>query len=68
MTNTNKRTGEFSLHGEGGARSPYATWYGGGYVEGGERIIPLAEAEAEAWAEKHLSGDQYEALFGAVEE
>ena len=62
-----KRTGEFFLHGDGDAMSIYAKPCEGG-VAGGQAIIPLSEKEAREWAEEHLNGDEYEAIFGVVEE
>lgn len=35
---------------------------------GGELITPLTHKEARAWAEEHLTGEEYEAVFGPVEE
>ena len=35
---------------------------------GGSRIIPLTEEGAKNWAMDHLECDEYEALFGEVEE
>lgn len=62
-----KKTGEFFLHGEGGALSTYASHEGDmtGY---GERIIPMTYDEAAQWAERHLTGEQYEQIFGEVSE
>lgn len=62
-----KKTGEFFLHGEGGAMSVYASSEGNmsGY---GERIIPMTYDEAAQWAEKHLTGDEYEKIFGEITE
>lgn len=62
-----KKTGEFFLHGEGNASSKYGEYYGK-MLCSGEEIIPLVEKEARAWAEAHLTGDQYEEIFGEVEE
>ena len=62
-----KKTGEFFLYGKGGARSRYAS-YSGGDVSGGEQIVILTYAEAQAWAEKHLDADKYESIFGAIED
>lgn len=62
-----KKTGEFFLHGEGNASSKYGEDYGR-MLCSGEQIIPLAEEEACMWAEEHLTGDQYEEIFGEVEE
>jgi hypothetical protein len=62
-----KRTGEFFLHGEGGPMSIYAESCGDGFC-GGEKIIPLSESEAKEWAENHLDCDEYEKIFGSVDE
>lgn len=63
-----KKTGEFFLHGEGGPLTQYAQETGTNSWSGGERIMPLTFAEAKAWAEEHLDGEEYEAIFGAVTE
>lgn len=62
-----KRTGEFFLHGEGHALSIYAS-HEGNSSGWGEQIIPLTYQEAQEWAEKHLTGDEYEEIFGEVSE
>lgn len=62
-----KRTGEFFLHGEGHALSVYAS-HEGNSSGWGEQIIPLTYQEAQEWAEKHLTGDEYENIFGDVSE
>lgn len=58
-----KKTGEFFLHGEGGALSRYAS-HSGDNSGWGEEIIPLTYNAAQEWAEKHLDGDGYCAIFG----
>jgi len=63
-----KRTGEYFLHGEGGARSQYAETVGQNEWRGGEKIIPLTYDNARKWAEEHLSVDVYESEFGEVSE
>lgn len=63
-----KKTGEFFLYGEGGPMSRYAEAQGQNSWSGGSRIMPMSFAEAKAWAEEHLDGDEYEAIFGAVAE
>lgn len=62
-----KKTGEFFLYGEGGAMTEYAESYAGN-TYGSERIIPLTEDEAKEWAENKLDADDYESIFGPVEE
>lgn len=62
-----KRTGEYFVHGEGGARSVYAELDGDGW-SGGSAIRPLTYEGARAWAEEHLSAEEYEAEFGEVAE
>lgn len=63
-----KKTGEYFLYGSGNAASPYRqrvelnTW------RDGENIKPLSLTDARAWAEKHLDGDEYCAIFGDPEE
>jgi hypothetical protein len=63
-----KRTGEFFLHGEGGPMSRYAERVEQNSWSGGEQIIPLTYDSARRWAEEHLSGDEYEEIFGEVSE
>lgn len=55
-----KKTGEYFLHGEGGARTQYAKRV--------EQIMPISIEEAQKWAEEHLDGDGYERIFGPVPE
>ena len=63
-----KKTGEFFLHGRGGANTQYAEPAGTNWWKSGERIMPLSYAEAQKWAEDHLEADEFEAIFGAVTE
>lgn len=63
-----KNTGEYFLHGEGGPASKYAESVGQNQWRGGEKIIPLPIEAAQKWAEEHLDGEEYERIFGAVEE
>lgn len=63
-----KRTGEFFLHGEGGARSRYAQLAGENRWAGGEAIIPLRWEAARQWAEEYLDADEYQAAFGQIAE
>lgn len=63
-----KKTGELFLYGEGGPMTKYAVAEGSNSWRGGSRIMPLSFPEAREWAEAHLDGDEYEAIFGAVAE
>ena len=63
-----KRTGEFFLYGEGGPMSKYRSACWQNSWSGGVDIIPMTEIEARKWAEKHLNADEYEEIFGEVEE
>lgn len=62
-----KKNGEFFLFGEGGPLSKYAMPDGNGFC-GGQKIIPLSEAEAREWAEDHITADEYIEIFGEPEE
>jgi hypothetical protein len=53
-----KKTGEYFIYRFGGARTPYSEGY----------IRPCTEEEAKAWAEVHMSVDDYETLWGEVGE
>ena len=63
-----KKTGEFFLHGEGGADSKYARVLQQNQWGSGEEIMPLSYKEAQKWAEEKLDGDEYEEIFGEVSE
>lgn len=63
-----KKTGEYFLLGEGGAASQYASRVDSNCWGSGRKIIPLTVDEAREWAENHLDADEYEAIFGPVEE
>lgn len=63
-----KNTGEYFLYGKGGPASRYAVSTGMNQWSGGEKIIPLSIEAAQEWAENHLDADEYEKIFGAVEE
>lgn len=63
-----KKTGEFFIHGDGGANTKYATVVGSNSWSGGEQVLPMSFVDAKEWAEEHLCGDEYEKIFGKVEE
>lgn len=63
-----KKTGEYFLHGVGGALTQYAETIGQNQWRGGEHIEPMNLASAREWAEQYLSADAYEAEFGEVTE
>jgi len=63
-----KRTGEYFLHGEGGAMSEYAESCGQNQWCGGERITPLSYDDARTWTEEHAGADVYEREFGIPDE
>ena len=63
-----KKTGEFFLYGEGGPASKYSRQIEQNTWSGGEQIIPLTLEEAQEWGEKYLDADEYEKVFGRIEE
>lgn len=63
-----KRNGELFLFCTGGPKSAYSKCVGKNEWSGSSLIDPICESEAKEWAEKHLNGDEYEELFGEVEE
>ena len=63
-----KKTGEFFIHGRGGAMSRYAVSSGSNTMCGSEQIWPISFEYAKLWAEEHLTADEYEKLFGEVAE
>lgn len=62
-----KRTGEYFIHGEGGAQTRYAKAYGDSWG-GGEQIVPMSAKRAIEWAQEHMSAEAFEDHFGAVGE
>jgi hypothetical protein len=63
-----KKTGEYFLHGKGGAMSKYCQPSGSNATCGGAEIIPLRGAEAFDWGSAKMPVDKFEAHFGEVEE
>lgn len=62
-----KKTGEFFIYGEGGARTKYAKCTSNLW-SGGEAILPVSYEDARKWAEEHISADMYEEIFGKISE
>ena len=63
-----KRTGEYFIHGEGGAMTKYRERQGYDSWGWGEQIIPLTYDEAQDWCEKYMTTEEYQAEFGPVSE
>mgnify|MGYP003609428542 CR=1 FL=1 len=63
-----KKTGEFFLHGIGGAMTRYARSCGENATCCGEGIVPLSIEEAKSWVEEHCRAERYEEVFGVAEE
>lgn len=63
-----KRTGEFFLYGEGGPMSKYAESIGQNEWEGSQKITPVSTDAARKWAEDYMDADEYERIFGVIEE
>lgn len=63
-----KKTGEFFLYGCGGPNTHYRRRVGSNEWSGGEDIRPLTIEEAKEWAASRLDGDEFEDIFGPVEE
>lgn len=62
-----KTSGEFFLYGFGNAATRYAKPVRDG-MGSGEDITPLTYDEAEEWAERHISADECNKIFGEPEE
>ena len=63
-----KRTGEYFLHGWGGAASRYAKQVGTSTWGAGAEIRPLTYEQAREWAERKLDADAYQEEFGPAPE
>lgn len=63
-----KKTGEFFLDGNGGARTRYSKPSGSNSWSGGRELVPLSIEEAKEWVEEHCSADVYIETFGDVPE
>lgn len=63
-----KQTGEYFIYGEGGARSRYAKRINDNNWSGGVKIIPISENAAQEWVENYCTADEYDTIFGAVDD
>lgn len=63
-----KRTGEFFIHGEGGARTIYASSPRPDTWASGEAIVPLTYDDAREFAQSKLTTSEYEAAFGVPDD
>ena len=63
-----KKTGEFFLFGDGGAKTKYGVECGNRCWTSSTGINPLMEEEAKECVEEHLDADIYIDVFGTVEE
>ena len=63
-----KKTGEFFLVGDGGAKSIYSKSCGNNIRSGCQLIIPLSEEEAKEWILENCKIDTYIKFFGEVDE
>ena len=59
-----KSTGEYFIHGKGGAMSPYANITRSGIVSGGETLIPVSLEEATEILEKHMTPEEVDCVLG----
>lgn len=62
------KKGAYFLFAYGGPLSRYSEPNGTGGLQSGQVILPMEESEAKAWAEKHLTADEYLAIFDNVDE
>lgn len=62
------KSGNYFLYAWGGANSKYAEETSKNSWSGGSMIQPLSLSAAQNWAEKNLSGDVYESIFGEQED
>ena len=63
-----KKTGEFFIYGYGGPASRYSVENGLNSWVGGEAIKPISVEEAKAWGEEAMDADEWENIFGKIDE
>ena len=62
------KSGQYFIHGEGGAGTRYARQTEPNHWRSGEALSILSLEAAQKWAEEHLDGDEYIRAFGEPEE
>lgn len=62
------KAGKYFLYGQGGPMSKYAKSTGQNNWSGSSAILPMSRTSAMEWSEENLSGEEYEAIFGIVDE
>ena len=63
-----KQTGEYFIYGYGGPMTKWAETISQNCWGWGKGIAPLTVKQAMKWAENHVTADEYERIFGEVEE
>ena len=63
-----KRTGEYFIYGEGGPQTRYAELVDNNLWSDGSAIRPVSLEKAQKWAEDHLTANEYEEIFGKIDE
>lgn len=58
-----KKTGEYFLHGQGGADTKYGKYKGDTLWEAGQKITPFTPDQARDWADFHLNAEEYNKIF-----
>jgi hypothetical protein len=59
-------SGDYFLHGVGGAFTDYAKSCGRDMVTAGEKIIPMTYIEAQKWCYEHLSYEGFITVYGPI--
>lgn len=62
------KSGKYFVHGEGGPASRYAAQTGTNSWKSGAKITPVSLDGAQKWAEDNLTGEEYLAAFGPLQE
>lgn len=62
-----KKTGEFFIWGSSGGCGDYAEMNAGVTTQG-TKVVPITDEHAEKWVLENLSGEEYDDIFGELEE